>query len=388
MPAPQPQDYLTLYTQYASELTMASPDYHLFVGLSSIGSVLNNKVFFPAGVSPICCNVWFILLGESRIDFKSTACKIAVDLLRTLGRQTKTRYIYPEEFSYEAMVKSLARDPAGTWFADEFNTFISNLNRKYNDGAKSLLSTLYQYRGEYERTLQKNIYKIMDPAPSIWCVTSYDWFINNLEKADISGGFIFRFLIIPSTRKGKVIPLQPAPDPIKRTALLNKLYEFSKIKGAGYMTPPAKQLHDDWFHKMLMKAGSGPFAPFAQSLQGYLIKFSMLLQVNEDMTVKIKPGAMRGAIGLINWLYAKMEAIQSEEIVFTPQEKDVLTVKKTIRKHSSQQPTRAELSRLTHLSKWHLDRAIETLIDRHQLQIVVLKQKGKRDITTYKLIGE
>ena len=381
-----PQDFLSTYTSYAGELTEASPDYHIFVGLATIGSVIGNKVWFPFGSRPIACNTWLILLGESSIDFKSTAFQIAVELLRKLGTQTKQRFVYPEEFSYEALVSSIAKKPDGTLFADEFSTFMATLNRKYNQGAKGLLSTLFQYRGEYERELRGKTFTIKDPAPSLWCVSNYDWFINNLEREDVSGGLIYRFLMIPSVRQGRELPLPPPPDPIKRSLLLNHLFQFSQIKGIGYMKEAAKALHDEWYRKIKIKAGKGPFAPFAVRLQSYLIKFAMLLEINATMTLKISVSSMRGAIGLIDWLYKRMEQIQSDEIVFTPGEKDVLSVKKAIRRHPDQEPTRAELSRLTHLGKWHLDRAIETLLDRKQLTVRGEKKAGKKPVTKYRLI--
>lgn len=383
-------DFLTLYHQYASEVTDASPDYHAFMGLATLGTILGNNVFYPFGDTKYYPNIWLILIGESTTDHKSTALKISQRLIRKYSQQTSTQLIHPNEFSHESLLKSFHRQPCGAFYIDEFSTWMGILNKRYNEGSKGLFATFYEFDGIYERTLTKATYKVENPAPSILCATTTDWFIDHLQESDVRGGLMVRFLIIPSTRRGEDKSLPPMADIFKRNMILDWFDVFRQIKGACYMLSPAKRIHDEWYHAMRGRSARGVFAPFAGRLQAYLIKFAMLLEINRSQKLKITAKSMREAVNMVEWLYKRMEDLQAEEIVFTPQERDVLKVKRAIRRHDTQQPTRAEIGRLTHLGKWHLDNAIETLLDRQQLAIVYLKSegKGKKATTTYKLTGE
>ena len=92
--------FLDIYQHYAEEVTDASPDYHAFMGLVTLASVVGNRVFMPWGDTNIYPNMWVILIGKSTLDRKTTSINISKRLLFRFNH----KLIYPNEFSYEKLV--------------------------------------------------------------------------------------------------------------------------------------------------------------------------------------------------------------------------------------------------------------------------------------------
>lgn len=376
----RPASFLDTYIQYASEITDASHIYHKFVGLASLGLILGNRVFLPWGDTRIFSNIWLILLGESTWDRKTTSMNIGKRLIDRM----RLNLIYPNEFSYESLIKLLSKRPCGGFYFSEFKTLTALLNKEYMAGARSLLADLYDAPYRYERELNKETYVIDNPAFSLQGATNLDWFLDGMKDSDFGSGFLARFLIIPSDGKEKDIPRPPKADEIKRDKLINQGRRLSDIKGAMYMIKEAGELHDEWYIWLRSRITGGRLDPFIGRLQGYLIKTAMLLQINEDQALKISKDTMTEAIDIVEWVYSKLISIDQDGLAISKEEKDAQKIKKYLRKKKDDD--RSSLLRIVHLSASEFDRAIKLMRDRDEIQEYTKKVEGaKKAVKYYKL---
>ena len=369
MPSPpiDDLDFLTLYQLYAEEITDASPDYHRFMGLCLLGTILKTQVWFPFGDKRLFPNIWMILLGESTLDRKSTAIGIADRLLQRYCHRSGLKTMsYPNEFSHESLLNTFSKQPQGIFFIDEFATFLGTLNKSYNEGSKGLFATFYEFDGVYRRELRNRNFEIDHPCFSQAAVSTVSWFLEHLKESDIEGGLIVRYLLIPSTRKGKYKPLPPMADDNKRNLMYNWFDNFRKLKGAAYFTPRAEAIHNEWYSRMRARIHNSQLAPFLGRLQAYLIKFSMMIEINATQDLRISDRAVREAVHLIDWVVAQLKTIEENDIAIGREERDVQKVVKFI-KASGGAAARSDISRHTHLGAIALSRAIETLQDREKI---------------------
>jgi len=372
--------FLDIYQAYAEEITDASPDYHRFMGFSTMAAILRNKVWLPWGDTRLYPNLWIILLGESTIDHKTTAIMISKRLLDRYD----SKLLYPNEFSYERLVMMLSKRPCGAFYFSEFKTFLGLLNRDYMQGARGLIADLYDAPEKYDRELTKDTYTIEYPAFNISAATTLAWFTDKLKDEDVEGGLLIRFLMISALKRGASKPRPPPADPEKRNEMYRWFKVFETISGPCYLSKTAELIHDEWYEKMRLRSqlNGGRFAPFAGRLQGYLIKFSMLLEINRAQKLKISGESMTEAVATANWLYKHMSKIEQEEIVTGKSNKDIQKIRRAIRSHNGK-ITRRDLIRTTHLSKYELNSAIETMQEQETIQVAPTRVEGSKKPVLY-----
>ncbi len=376
-------NFLDLYQQYASEITDASPDYHKFMGLGVLSVALGHKVYMPWGDGHIYPNLWIIFIGQSTVDHKSTAVRIGFNLI---DRWDHTK-IYPNDYSYESLIKILSKQPTGAFFYDEFKTFIGMLNRDYMGPARGFLATMYDGGRRYKKELSGETYTIENPATSIYTATTTAWLLENLKESDIEGGFLPRFIIVPCLRMGEDLPRPPMACKHKRGMMLDIMTKVNTLGGPCYFTEDAGKMFDQWYHKMRGKNIQGRLAPFAGRLQGYLVKFAILFEINRSYTLKISKDSMSDGIRAVDWLYKQIIILESDELVFSKGHKDMQKIRKVLRKSPDKKMTRKGLIRATRLLKFEIDRAIIDLHELDEIQEETVRISGtKKPTTTYRLV--
>jgi len=251
-------------------------------------------------------------------------------------------------------------------------------------GARAFLADMFDAPYNYKRKLQSQIYEIDHPAPCIFSGTNPKWFIENLKESDVEGGLLPRFIIIPNARKGSMLARPPMADKDKRRRMIEWMKEIEAVKGAAYWTQEACDIHDEWYRKVWNMGYSGAMVPFIGRLQSYVIKFSMIVEINNSLSLKVQRSSMIDACHLADWLRHRLEEIEKEEIVFGRTNKDCQKIRKILKNGES---LRADLLRNTHLSKWEFNRAIETMVDRNEVsEGKRLSEGAKKPGIWYKLI--
>ena len=109
-------DFVNDYMEYASTLTDAPDEFHNFMALGILSTVIGNQAYIPFGTNRIYPNLWIILLAQSSFFRKSTSLTLGTRLLRDMH---KGGLILPDEFSREQLVQNLAKQSRGLFVWSE-----------------------------------------------------------------------------------------------------------------------------------------------------------------------------------------------------------------------------------------------------------------------------
>ena len=158
-----PDGFIRDYVDFASGLTDAPKVFHLFCGLSLLGSALGRRAWVPGfGGQNLFPNLWLTILAPSSRYRKSTAVGIAENLLRQAGINT-----LPQEFSRESLISMLQQEPHSTFIWSEFGSALGLLEKEYMAGTKDLLADLYDCPEQYRRILSQQTLEVRNPYISI-----------------------------------------------------------------------------------------------------------------------------------------------------------------------------------------------------------------------------
>jgi hypothetical protein len=373
------QDFLKLYKEYCEEVTDSHPNYHDFVGIATVGVILGNGCYLPFGDTRIYPNIWLILLGDSSFARKTTALNIGKRLLS----EVSPAKIYPNEFSHEKIQSLLEEKPAGCFYFSEFLSLMGLLSRDYMVGTKGFLADLFDCPYAYKRETGGRSINIVSPAISIMSATTQSWFTEKMKESDIQGGFLPRFLMILPKPKTKSLALPPPADKDKRQVLVDMLKNIQHISGVCFLKEEARKMFEDFYAQLSRMPGNGRTQPFLQRLQIYALKFAIIYNVMDEMSLKISASSMFKSIGKITELCKSMTTVEDEDMVFGKVQGNMRKISQYLKKHGDS--SKSTLLMNTRLSSREFNEAIETLTESEKVSIQKIKTT-KRPLTIYSLI--
>jgi len=159
-------------------------------------------------------NLWFVLLGKSRIARKSTGVVRHVeDLVKDILGE---RFLLSKSFTPEFLVKEMAEKTSADethciWISDEIAGFFQQLRKRgsYMTSADALLSTIYDGNTYSRGTIRRE--KEVVPNPYLVCLlASTDYLPTLFDELHIRLGFLNRFINVLGVRKERK-PLRTSP---------------------------------------------------------------------------------------------------------------------------------------------------------------------------------
>jgi DNA-nicking Smr family endonuclease len=223
-------DVIDMYIDYASESTDAPSIYHRVLAYWIVSTVLGRYVrvitsYAPMGIRP---NIWVILIGPSRIVRKTTAMRLATNIVREIAPQLLRKASFTPEALYE-MCNELNPGDCIAWVKDEIGGFFRSLEKKYMFGIRELLSSMYMGEGE-ERILRNLKLRIPDDLYVTSVATLPTPPHNYLTEEDFLSGFMNRWILVYAMRREKYLPLlhQSMRAEALRREIISKLKELDK----------------------------------------------------------------------------------------------------------------------------------------------------------------
>ena len=194
-----PEDhFVSKYLAYAGHMTDAAGEYHEAAAMILLASLTRgmkaNLAAFPGGLKT---NLYLLLAGPSTRSRKSTAQRIALDLLDAVLPQTKL----PARITTEAMVYLLAekRGMPSTWAPDELGVLLAQIYRRdFLRGLEELMLTLYA-GDDYTYATVKDTVTVREPHLSILGAATPESVAASGPGA-MMGGLLPRFgIVLPAT---------------------------------------------------------------------------------------------------------------------------------------------------------------------------------------------
>lgn len=243
------------YIEHACSMTDAPNNFQLMGALMALSAVVGKRTYLCFGNINLYPNLWTILVAPSSVYRKTTTLDIARD---AISLSHKPHNFYPHDGSPEAFLKMLGKNPQGILMHSEFGRFIALSNKNYMNGSVELLTELYDCPPILEKVLNgeqagSQIIRVEEPCISWFTASTLDWFTKHIENADVMGGFLARFIILPAFGKEKEYPLPKQPNIHFKHDLkvvLQKIQDnLSGLQQCMFLTELAEALYAEWFAK-------------------------------------------------------------------------------------------------------------------------------------------
>lgn len=307
--------FLKDYKRYATESTDAPMIYHELSCFMALSALVADKLRVETNFGSMPPNLWGLLLGKSSLSRKTTAMKLAMNIVQEIDPEI---IVATQAGSPEGLLTAMSLRPAKTsmFFKDEVSGFFESINkREYLTGYTELLTELYDApKVPLTRPLRNATITVVEPYFVFFGGGITEKVHANITEPMIEGGFLPRFLVVASDID--IDELRPVGPPTEAfLELKQKVVEFFHSVYAAYdqeiehtMETPrtaltfkskkrfearlSSEAWDLWnsYEKRMVQAGSDSHIshlalPMFQRLAFSLLKMSLLVAVSRRSPV-------------------------------------------------------------------------------------------------------
>jgi hypothetical protein len=377
-------DFIETYADFADVFEMPR-QVHEWVAAQMIASVLNGRVYIKWGAVTYPLDLWVLLLSGSG-QGRNTATDLALEVIQAAsikGLLHKATW-----GSRVAFYQQVAECPTGLYAWQELSVVLRTLNDPKFSGVKEWITDRYDnlrvpdsvtYRVTGKKSDTPPI--VFDQAPriNILATSSSDWFINSLEQADTTGGFIPRWLPKQVGKSEKLIPKPVLPNRELLPELGDHLALVSKLNGDADLSQVENQ-YSEWYSEAHARFDDQPNSalamPFFNRLRGEVLKLSLIFEVSQSGTLQVSDRAFQRAVAI---------ASEAEETIFkllltgmSREGSEVEKMAELIRDAGPKGISRSELTRtFQHAKKRERDERLGTLLESGRIQSTFKKTPGR-----------
>jgi hypothetical protein len=394
--------FIDEYREWASEATDALVHYHDLSAFILLSSFMAGGLTVKTSYGPMVPNIWGLVLGDSTLTRKTTAMRMAIDMINEIDQEI----ILATDGSVEGLLQGLSTRPGrvSMFWKDEVSGFIDSINRKdYLAGMPETLTQLYDVPPVLSRRLRKETIYVTNPIFIFFGGGIRDKVYSLLNEEYILSGFLPRFLIVSGDadlnrirRTGPATPdesgkrdklrmrLSDMYENYNRTAQIKLGAQIDPVevvqKVEGILTPEAWQRYGDIEMEMVQKAAESPVSmlalPTFERLSRSCLKLSCLLAAarqnpSDELKIEISEQDVVNASGYIqDW------GRYSAELITNAGKGSTQRVLDRILRAIKQNPgiTRSYIMQRHHLTKREMDEILSTLEDRGEIRI---KKEGR-----------
>lgn len=183
------------YKTWANNATDAPEQYHELTCFIALSAVVCSGLWLAVDWGEIVPNIWGLVLGESTLTRKTTAMRLAVDMLKDID----DNLILATDGSAEGLLTGLSNRPkrVSIFWKDEVSGLFDSINRKdYLAGLPETLTQLYDVPKVLTRLLRKETVTISEPYFIFFGGGIRDKVYSLLNDEYILSGFLPRFLVV------------------------------------------------------------------------------------------------------------------------------------------------------------------------------------------------
>ena len=355
--------------------------------ISALSTIIGKSAWIPWFGTPLYCNTFILLIGESTITRKTTCVKMCEHYLADMvvADPSITDLKFASTGSPEGIFEELAGQPQGIFIYSEFSTLTNLLEKKYAADLKSFLTDLFDGGTPQSRKLSgKKRITVSNYYINLIAGTATDWFEQANKRSDFKSGWYTRFLFIWGADTGMCICFPPKSNNGLRASIVGDLITLHKTVNPGEMqfTNEAKAYYETWYRKR-RNAMKSDTKTMDVRLYDYCLKLSMINALSETR-VTITAEDMERSLAFMEWLMANNRTLMNEYISFNVWDVEVKRISKILKEEGEM--SRRDLMRKLHLNSKQFDMCIQTLVDYEWVKIITTSagDKGGRPSVSYK----
>ena len=204
-------DFVETYKGYMKKITDAPDEFFeasalylisTFVGRNFVFITKPDISIFSDEPSGRLLNLWFVIIGKSRVARKTTVITKAEEYIDEIAPQIKLPIDFtPESFVHVMAEKTVDNITHATWIHDEVSGFFTALKKKdYMVSIDAIMSKIYDGKTYYRSTISRGKEVIKYPYFTI-LVGSTDYLPSTFSEDYLRQGFLNRFIYVVAKRK-------------------------------------------------------------------------------------------------------------------------------------------------------------------------------------------
>lgn len=310
------------YIAWGEEATDASPVYHELSSFIVLSSLLAGNLKLETSFGTIRPNLWGMILGDSTLTRKSTAMRMAIDIIDFVDADI----LLATDGSAEGILTGLAGRPGkpSMFFRDEVVGFFDSIRKKdYLAGIPQLFTQLYD-TNPVRRMLRKELIAVDNPIFIFFGGGIRDQFFVACDESFVYSGFLPRFIIVSGTTDRTRLRRLGPPTPElteKKQQIYSKFHELyhtyaqvaevellgqqatMPVDTIAHMTPEAFDLYGDINERLQEAADNAPDKakadPTFERMGMSMLKMALLVaasrQEPEDFKIEVTEVDIRRA---------------------------------------------------------------------------------------------
>lgn len=212
--------FLRSYEASMAQYTDAPEVFHRAAAYSIFGTLMTRWKYrcrLQGGSPARWSNLWVLLVGDSGEGRKSTAVRMAEDVLMDVDSSVLAPHDGSPEGFLQDLVKKEQQMPgnaATVIIQPEFTTLLASFKKSYALSLKPLLMDFYDVPNIFKKALSKSSFLIPSPRVSMLGAIATELLPVYSEQEDWLGGFFSRTMIIKGERSRTCARAKTPPDEI------------------------------------------------------------------------------------------------------------------------------------------------------------------------------
>lgn len=141
-----PTGFFRDYMDFGIKMSYAYPAYHFGAALAIVSMVAGRKVCMESTAGKIYPNVFVMIVGQTSISGKSTACDLAYKNFFGLIQQDGIIEDLTKKMSPQGLLQRLSRCASRFWYYDECSEFFSDIQNRWAESLESIMCSVYDGR--------------------------------------------------------------------------------------------------------------------------------------------------------------------------------------------------------------------------------------------------
>lgn len=382
--------FINKYVDYVKEQTDAPSVYQVAMAYFIVSAIVNKNCWVPFGYKKLYPNIYLLIVGPSTLHRKSWSRGIGIDLIDSVLPDT----LIQDTSSRENFIQILAgadRIPleTGILSIDELKGFMDRTKKgQHHQGFIQDLSQLYD-GGRFLR--QKGVEKmerfdLKSPFLNIVACCSNDWLSDSIQKSDVSGGFLARF--IWAVDNSKVTKTSAWPKAVKngsKSELVSDLLDIGTIHGEFSPDQKAWAFWEKWYVDFRLLNQGGFWDSNYERLTTLGMKLALLRAIMRIQESKVNGLALNNSIIETDIkdavLFIEDVAASFADIIITSDEEEKMTKKVLLAIRKSEKGLRHQdiYNKVFGMKSGMLGKCLATLLDSECVEIerVGLDSRGR-----------